>query len=612
MNCPTRHISYVQRRQLILPCILIFLMVLLAGLVAACGQVGMQSDEPTPVVAPSPTPATEITLEIVYWQSPGTLNPHLSGALRDQHAGRLVFEPLVTFDADDQAIPILAASVPSVENGDLDADGRFVIWRLLPDVVWADGVPFTADDVRFTFDYITNETAERHPSSAAIYNNVASVEVMNSHTIKITFVQPNPDAWQIPFAGPHGVILPQHVYSQPDGSIVDQAYRPTAELNRLAFGTGPFQVITFEPQETLFLGNEIIQTVRIVFEANPHFRETGKPYIDRIILHGGSTIDEAARQVLERGEAHYAWNLLMEAERLAKFEATGHGYVVPNFGTRVERLLLNRSDWRIPLNGERSHKDEPNPFFSDLLVRQAISLAVDRQAIAALYGPNGRPTGNILVAPERYISLHTSYEYNPEQARQLLAEAGWVDSNGDGIREKNGRSFQIVSQTANEPLRVAGQQIIQQNLRDVGIEMEIKLIDPSNFGNSGAVEHLWHFYADMQQLFTGGNSPDPAGYMQRWRTAAIPQRSNNWTGWNVERWQNEEYDRLFAQMQGETDTEVRQQQLIALNDMLINDVVTIPLVHIAQPAGISNNLSGISLTPWDSDHWNIKDWRLSP
>jgi peptide/nickel transport system substrate-binding protein len=609
MNCPTRHSVCALYNRLLHS--LIFTALAL-GLLAGCGLAGTPPEEPVQVIAPTPTPVTEQTLEMIYWQSPGTLNPHLSGALRDQHAGRLVFEPLVSFDAEDQAVPILAAAVPTLENGDLDAAGQFVIWRLRPDVVWADGEPFTAEDVRFTFDYVTNETAERQPNSAAIYGNVAAVEVMDSHTVKVTFAQPNPDAWQIPFAGPHGVILPRHVYSQPDGSIVANAYQPAAAINRLPFGTGPFQAVTFEPQETLFLGNEIIQTVRIVFEANPHFREAGKPYIDRIILHGGSTIEEAARQVLEWGEAHYAWNLLMEAETLTGYEAAGMGYVAANFGTRVERLQLNRSDWRVLFEGERSHKESVNPYFSDPLVRQAISLAIDREAIAALYGPNGTATSNILVAPERYVSPHTYYDYNPRRARQLLDEAGWLVETGTDIREKEGQPLQIVSQTANEPLRAAGQQIIQRNLREVGIEMEIKLIDPSNFGNSGAVEHLWHFYADMQQLFTGGNSPDPAGYMQRWRSVAIPQQSNNWTGWNVERWQNESYDQLFAQMQGETDAAVRQQQLIALNDILINDVVTIPLVHIAQPAGISNQLTGVALTPWDSDHWNIKDWRLAP
>jgi peptide/nickel transport system substrate-binding protein len=246
-------------------------------------------------------------------------------------------------------------------------------------------------------------------------------------------------------------------------------------------------------------------------------------------------------------------------------------------------------------------------------VRQAISLAIDREAIAALYGPNGTATSNILVAPERYVSPHTYYDYNPRRARRLLDEAGWLDQNGDDIREKDGTAaLQIVSQTANEPLREASQQIIQRNLREVGIDMEIKLLDPSNFGNSAATEHLWHFYADMQQLFTGGNSPDPAGYLQRWLISSIPQQHNNWNGGNIERWQSEAYEQLFSQMQGEIDPDRRQQQLIALNDMLIEDVVTIPLVHIAQPAAISNRLVGVSLTPWDSDHWNIEEWQLLP
>lgn len=587
------------------------LLILAVGWLAACGQASLPT-EPTPAIVPTPTPERETTLEIMYWQSPNTLNPHLSGALRDQHASRLVLEPLLTFDAQDQPVPILAATVPTVENGDLDVNGRYVIWRLRSDVVWADGVPFTAHDVQFTFDYIMNPTANRTPNSAALYANVETIDILDDHSLKITFRQPNSSAWQIPFAGPHGVILPRHIYSLDDGSLVENAYEPAATINRLVLGTGPFQAVAYEPQETLFLGNEIIQTFRILYEANPNFREAGKPYIDRVILHAGSTINEAAHQVLERGEAHYAWNLLLDTRRLKELETAEHGYIVTNFGTRVERLLLNRADWRVTIAGERAHQESQNPFFSDPLVRQAIALAIDREAIVALYGPTGQPTANILVAPEQFVSTNTSFAYDPQQARRLLAQAGWLDQNGDGIREKDGLAFQIVSQTANEPLREASQQIIQRNLRDVGIDMEIKLLDPSNFGNSAATEHLWHFYADMQQLFTGGNSPDPAGYLQRWLISSIPQQHNNWNGGNIERWQSEAYEQLFSQMQGEIDPDRRQQQLIALNDMLIEDVVTIPLVHIAQPAAISNRLVGVSLTPWDSDHWNIEEWQLLP
>lgn len=589
----------------------LFLLILSVSWLAACGQASVPA-EPTPTTVPTPTPPRETTLEIIYWQSPNTLNPHLSGALRDQHAGRLALEPLLTFDAQDQPVPVLAATIPTVENGDLDVNGRYVIWRLRSDVLWADGTPFTAHDVLFTFDYIMNPAAERTPNSASLYSNVADIEILDDHSLRISFRQPNSSAWQIPFAGPHGVILPRHIYSQADGTLIEDAYAPATAANRLIVGTGPFRATAYEPQETLFLGNEIIQTYRILFEANPNFREPGKPYIDRVILHAGSTINEAAHQVLERGNAHYAWNLLLDTQRLQELETAEYGYIATNFGTRVERLLLNRSDWRVTIDGERSHRDSQNPFFSDPLVRQAISLAIDRDEIAALYGPTGQPTANILVAPELFVSTNTSFTYDPQQARRLLAQAGWLDHNGDGIREKDGRSFQIVSQTANEPLREASQQIIQRNLREVGIDMEIKLLDPSNFGNSAAPEHLWHFYADMQQLFTGGNSPDPAGYLQRWLIGSIPQQHNNWTGWNVERWQSEAYEQLFSQMQGETDPNRRQQQLIALNDMLIEDVVTIPLVHIAQPAGISNRLVGVSLTPWDSDHWNIEEWQLLP
>ncbi len=96
------------------------------------------------------------TLRLFYWQAPTIVNPHLSPGTKDLSASRIVYEPLASFDANGELIPFLAAEIPSLENGGVAVDGKSVTWTLKEGVKWADGTPFTADDVLFTYRYIIN------------------------------------------------------------------------------------------------------------------------------------------------------------------------------------------------------------------------------------------------------------------------------------------------------------------------------------------------------------------------------------------------------------------------------------------------------------------------
>ena len=96
------------------------------------------------------------TLRLLYWQAPTVVNPHLSIGTKDLSASRIVYEPLASFDAEGELIPFLAAEIPSLQNGGVARDGRSVTWMLKSGIKWADGEPFTAADVSFTFEYATN------------------------------------------------------------------------------------------------------------------------------------------------------------------------------------------------------------------------------------------------------------------------------------------------------------------------------------------------------------------------------------------------------------------------------------------------------------------------
>jgi peptide/nickel transport system substrate-binding protein len=245
-------------------------------------------------------------------------------------------------------------------------------------------------------------------------------------------------------------------------------------------GTGPYRVVIFRPEEVISVGAAIIQTNKIIYEPNPYFREPGKPFFGRVELKGGGDANESARAVLQTGDVDFAANLQIEPERLAQLEAAGQGQVVANFGARVGQIVLNLTDPNLATRGgERSSLAFPHPFFSDKKVRQAFAYAIDRAAIAGLYGETGRLTSNILVAPELYTSPNTFYEFDLNKATALLDEAGWTDTDGDGIRDKDGLKMKVVFQASLSSLVQQTQAIVKKGLEAIGVEVEVAALDPS-------------------------------------------------------------------------------------------------------------------------------------
>jgi peptide/nickel transport system substrate-binding protein len=560
----------------------------------------------TPV--PTPTPSqrgTGGTLDIMFWQAPTILNPHLATANKDWAAARVTYEPLASFDKDGNLVPFLAAELPSLQNGGVAKNGTSVTWKLRPGLLWSDGTPLTAADVKFTYDYITNPSVGA--TTAGAYADVAGVDVLDPTTVRVNFKHINP-GWALPFVGIAGMILPQHVFGPYNGPNAG-----SAPANLKPVGSGPYRVVSFEPQEVIFLGNSLVQTNKIIYEPNPFFRDPGKPYFSRVQLLGGGTTDEAARSVLQFGDVDYANDLQIDDVLQRQLELYGNGKIVSSFGPYVEHLEFNMTDPnRAAPDGERSTTLYQHPFFNDSLVRQAFAYAIDRKAIAALYGPTGRATGNILVSPPAYESSDTAnlYGYNLQKAGELLDQAGWLKG-PDGIRRKNGVRMSVVFQTSANSVRQQTQRIIAQAFGSLGIDTQLAFYDAGSFfdNDPGNTHNLHHFYADIQELANGNQNPYPGPYMAAWTCAEIAQKSNNWTGANEARWCNPAYDLLFQQSTRELDPERSRQLFISMNNLLVNDAVAIPLVRQADIAGVSRSLVGVDWTPWDADLWNIQDWR---
>ena len=219
-----------------------------------------------------------------------------------------------------------------------------------------------------------------------------------------------------------------------------------------------------------------------------------------------------------------------------------------------------------------------------------------------LYGETAEATTNITVSPSKYNSSNTAdlYPFDLKQAAELLDAAGWADTDGDGIRDKNGVKMSVLFQTSVNPLRQQTQEIIKNALEQIGMEVTLKFIDASVFFTAGPenTNNVWHFYADLQEYYTGNWSPDPLAHWSNLTCEKIPQEANEWKGGgNMGRWCNPDYDTLWEQAAGELDPESRTQLLIRLNDMAIEEVVLIPLVRRMDIHGISTTLEGLEFTP---------------
>lgn len=542
-------------------------------------------------------------LRLLLWQAPTTLNPHLASGIKDQTASRVSYEPLASFDQAGTLVPFLAAEIPSLDNGGVAADGKSVTWKLKQGVEWSDGEPFTAKDVLFTYQFITNPDVGS--SSATSYKGVQGVEVVDDHTVKVSFKDVTP-AWALPFVGVQGMIIPEHVFAP-----FNNAQASSAPANLAPVGTGPYIATEFRTEDVLMIGEDVVNTVKIIYGPNPHYRDVKKLPFKQVTLQGGGDATVAANAVLRDGVVDYAWNLQVDDKELTALEAKGVGKVALSWGSYIERVMLNFTDpnHETP-DGERSSTQFPHPFFLDKAARAALATAIDRQKIAALYGRTGRVTSNILVAPSQFNSPNTSYTYDLKQAAAILDQGGWVDSDNDGVRDKGGVPLQILFQTSVNPVRQQTQDIIKHDLESIGVAVENKMIDSSIYLGSANdnTNTRRHFYADLEEYAYGNKSPDPGAYMRGWTCGEAAQQANAWSGLNWSRYCNPDFDALYAASSTEMDPDKRRRLFVQMNDLLIADVAVVPMVHWADVSGLGEDIEGFSPTPWDSETWNIANW----
>lgn len=506
-------------------------------------------------------PSNEL-LVVGYDREPDTLNRFSTHILEDVQA--CVIEGLVTNDEQMNVIPVLATEVPTLANGGvtLRPDGGMdVTWRLRPGIKWHDGVPFTSADVKFTVDAINSP--DYNPESTDGFDRIASVDTPDSLTAIVHYKE-HYAPYQLQFV--RGA-LPKHLL---EGKDIDRA----TEYNRAPLGTGPYRVAEWKTGEYILL------------ERVPdYWRGSEFPKIKRIQFKFIPNTTTRVNQ-LASGEAHVValvpWDKYRDLSR------------VP--GLTVHRMIGNSYE-HITLNQRQVEA------FRDIRVRRALTHAIDRELIVRTILDSLAPVVHGAIQPVSWAFTDSvqHYPFDTANARSLLEDAGWKDANGDGIREKDGKplAFTLLTQ-AGFAIRESVSQAVQRQLRDVGVDVKIQLVDGTAIsslwfeGKFDAMLHWWHMPADPEiTLFFASDRTPPAG------------RNINFVS-------DKTLDDLMYASDREIDQTRRRVLLVKAQQRLSELAPEIPLYNVTRLDGVPSTLKGFKGNPTNTGvFWNVWEWEVA-
>jgi peptide/nickel transport system substrate-binding protein len=387
------------------------------------------------------------TLTVGFSQEPDTLNWLYSNMSFGKWANNLVYAPLFMYDDVYGEVPVLIDEIPSVENGLVNADYTEYTVRLKEGLLWSDGTPLTAEDVAFTFEMLNTE-ANNFIQGSTVRDAVETVEVVDDLNVKLTFAAAAPYVGKL-LSVEAVVILPKHVFGpvfEAEGTLANA----DANQNPTVF-SGPFMLTEWRRGESL------------TFAANPNYI-LGQPKIETLVIRVFPD-PESGYAAMAAGQVDLQPNLgPTDGPRVLALSPDLK--VTSYFGGYIEVLLFN-------LRGE----DNPragHPALQDIRVRQAIRLGIDRRAIITdLLAGAADPTDSIYAGNAMQDPGIEFVEYDPEAAKALLDEAGWVEG-ADGVREKDGVRLELRYPTTTAAFRRDIQAVIQQQLALIGVSIVLE------------------------------------------------------------------------------------------------------------------------------------------
>ncbi|WP_142826282.1 ABC transporter substrate-binding protein [Planococcus soli] len=471
------------------------------------------------------------------------VNPVLD---ESQEIDTLLFRGLTKPDAENQVTSDLAKS------WEISDDQLIYTFILREDATWQDGELVTAEDVKFTFDQI--QSPETNTPIAGEFNEIASVEVTGEYEIKMTLHRPFPPLLDKLKIG----IVPEHLLSNEDLN--------TTNFNQNPVGNGPFKLKKWEADHTITL------------ERNEEYYGIA-PKLDEVVF---KAVPDANTRILQlkTGEIDLA---LVEPNQLAGINENDpySVYEVPTADYRAVMYNFNL------------------PLFQDRRVRQAMNYAVNRdELVKGILAEKGEAAYGPLQKSWAGTSNGEEYTYNPQKARQLLAEAGWVKGT-DGTLMKEGKrfEFELVS-PIQDTVRVALANVVSEQLKPFGIVANPKPID----------QNAINYEAEEALIIGWGSEFDPDDHTYRlFHSSEIGDGQYNFGSY-----QNEKVDELLLKARTTTNTDERKAYYQQFQEEITNDPPYNFLVYLEALYGVNEDVSGIS-TRTLGHHgfgvlWNIEEW----
>lgn len=524
------------------------------------------------MVAVVPAAAQGKSVTVTWPQEPDSLNPMYTTMTYATYTNTILYAAAWDYDENYNPIPVLVKDIPSQDNGGISADGTTFTFNLKDGLVWSDGEPLTSADFKFTYDMYMSDS--NTPLTRAPFDQFKGVDAPDPATVVISFDQP-----YAPWVGTLNFkVLPEHVL------------RPVFEQ------AGTLDGAEFNRQPTVSSGAYKLEEYQsgsfMRFSPNEKY-VLGKPKIDTLIV-SFITDDQAYVASLEAGDSD-----------IGTFFPASDAQTLRDAGMDV-RLIPSGYNEGLFFNVS---PDRGHPALQDVNVRKALAMAFDRFSISKDLNYGVLPPGASYWEQTPYANPDLKpVPFDPEQSKQLLDAAGWVDSDGDGIRDKDGVKLEIRFAATTRRIRQDMQALAQQWFANVGVGVIIENYESNVFFNGyaeGGPMATGQF--DIATWSSNPNFPDPDTV--RFQCNQVPSDENP-AGDNWNYFCDPELDKLFEQQRVTTDYDARVAIWHQIDKMLYDQYVWVNTWFDADLWAVSSRLQNVKLngvTPF----LNVVEWDVA-
>ncbi len=518
---------------------------------------------------------------------PPSFNAYLNDTGYEILAGELVFGALAEIGPDGDYYPELAQELPTLTNGGLSEDGLTVTWKIRPNLRWSDGEPFSAEDVRFTWESLRDSGIW-----APGFDLIEDIEIPDPLTAIIRYREFFPN-YLIQFGGQGTGVFPAH-YCGPTNEMLFW------DCNLEPISTGPFVL------------GQWIPGVRLVFEPNPYYYIPERPLASQVVLSIQPDKERRGRNLI-RGNAHL--DIWPDEPVITQMQDSGSVIIYFTDPARyVLRLVPNQS------NPDSLAAETPHPILASSQVRQAIRYAIDPGRLNnEVFQGRGKVINTELYQFDCNIP---PYEHNPGFAAALLDQAGWVYDTPDDIfrvcrgcgTAPDGAELSLTSYTYVEfgSQLTAAHRLVQEMLTEAGIKLELETVEGSalwGVWDNDGIELHGNF--DLDFWDDGYFGVDPTAYLTNYYDPrSIPTRNNPVAGLNITRYRNPNLPALFDALHTPLPTSRRRTVLCEISLILHDDLPQIPLLTLPDVYAIHPRLQNVAPHIFDTIAWNAGDWQL--